>query len=582
MASLFKRLAARLAAASLTLIACSSAAQAQVTAGPGAWSSNQTWAADTVNGGNLTGYFYWPKNPPTSGGKRALVLVLHGCAQTASGDVIDSSSDGGFNWKTVAEQYGAVILAPNATGNVYSNHCWDYASTSHNRTTGHDGVLLDLINRFVSNSQYAIDPQQVYVAGLSSGGGETMALGCLAPDIFAGVGINAGPPPGTTTSQISYVPSGYTATTAASNCKSLAGSSSGAFATQVASVVWGTADYTVSQQYGPMDAQAMRLVYGGNYTQGSATSVATGGTSIPYTDANGKLRTTEITVNGMGHAWPAGTGGQNTNFVDATHINYPSFVMDFWFKNNLRVVRANAPTVNTCNASVSGSTVTVTGTGTDSAGTISSWHVVLSGPSAVDDAAAGSGASFSKAYANLANGYYTGTVTATDSGTGLTSAACSIAQFLVGSAPAVQAPSNLAVTSTTSNSVSLSWSAASGASGYNVYRNGTRVNASPVSATSFTDTGLAASTTFSYQVSSTSSSGESGLSGAVSATTQSSWTCTATNASNYAHVQAGRAHDSGGYALANGSNQNMGLDNVFYTTTLAQTAAGYYVIGNCP
>jgi poly(3-hydroxybutyrate) depolymerase len=53
-------------------------------------------------------------------------------------------------------------------------------------------------------------------------------------------------------------------------------------------------------------------------------------------------------------------------------------------------------------------------------------------------------------------------------------------------------------------------------------------------------------------------------------------------ASNYAHVQAGRAHDSVGYALANGSNQNMGLDNVFYQTTLKQTGTNYYVIGTCP
>jgi poly(3-hydroxybutyrate) depolymerase len=108
------------------------------------------------------------------------------------------------------------------------------------------------------------------------------------------------------------------------------------------------------------------------------------------------------------------------------------------------------------------------------------------------------------------------------------------------------------------------------------------VNASPVTATSYTDGGLAASTTYSYQVSSTGSSGESALSSAVNATTKSSWTCTTTTSSNYAHVQAGRAHDSGGYALANGSNQNMGLDNTFYTATLAQTSAGYYVIGNCP
>ncbi len=43
----------------------------------------------------------------------------------------------------------------------------------------------------------------------------------------------------------------------------------------------------------------------------------------------------------------------------------------------------------------------------------------------------------------------------------------------------------------------------------------------------------------------------------------------------------GRAHDSLGYALANGSNQNMGLDNVFYQTTLKKTGPNYYVIG-CP
>jgi poly(3-hydroxybutyrate) depolymerase len=344
--------------------------------------------------------------------------------------------------------------------------------------------------------------------------------------------------------------------------------------------VWGTSDYTVSQQYGPMDAQAMRLVYGGTFTKGASATVAGGGTNVPYTDANGRLRTTEITVGGMGHAWPAGSGGQNTNFVDAAHVNYPAFVMDFWSRNNLRMARVAAPVVDSCNASVSGTTVTVSGSGTDTAGSISSWRVVLNGPSAVNDTAAGSGASFAKSYTNLANGYYTGSVTATDSGTGLTSNACSIAQFLVGTPPALQPPAGLAVSAATSNSVTLTWNAAGGATGYNVYRNGSRVNA--VTGTSYTDAGLAASTTYSYQVSSTNGGGESALSAAVAATTASGWTCSATTSTNYAHVQAGRAHDSGGYALANGSNQNMGLDNTFYTSTLAQTAPGYYVIGSCP
>ncbi|MBC7455628.1 MAG: PHB depolymerase family esterase, partial [Massilia sp.] len=313
MASHFQTLLRR-AAASLFFLLPAAAATAQVAAGPGAWSANQTWAADSVNGGSLSGYYYWPASQPTLGGKRALVLVLHGCTQSALGDVIDSSTDNGFNWKAMADQYGAVILAPNATGNVYSNHCWDYASTNHNRSSGHDAILLNLINRFVTNATYAIDPNQVYVTGLSSGGGETMALGCMAPDIFAGVGINAGPPPGTTTGQIGFVPSGYTAATATSKCNALAGANASKFSTQIASVIWGTNDYTVAQAYGPMDAAAMRGVYGGAFTKGAAVAVPTGGSNIAYIDANGKLRTSEMTVTGMGHAWPAGPGGQNASY----------------------------------------------------------------------------------------------------------------------------------------------------------------------------------------------------------------------------------------------------------------------------
>lgn len=556
------------------------AAHAQVQSGPGTWSGNQTWATDTVNGGALTGYYYWPATAPSLGGKRALVLVLHGCSQTAAGDVIDSTGDKGYNWKAVADQYGAVILAPNATGNVYGVHCWDWARTTHSRTTGHAGVLLDLVNRFVSNPQYAIDPKQVYVTGLSSGGAQTMVMGCLAPDIFAGIGINAGPPPGVSTTQIGVVPSGYTATTAANNCKGFAGSNAAQFGTQVASVIWGTNDYTVAQGYGPLDAAAMRLVYGGSYTKGASATVPTGGSNIPYTDANGKLRTSEITVSGMGHAWPAGTGGQNSNYVDATKVNYPAFVMDFWFRNNLRVAQVAAPNMASCSASVSGSTVTVNGAATG--GTIASYRVVLNGPTPVDDAAAGSGASFSKTYAGRADGYYSGSVTATNSA-GATSSACSIAQFLVGSAPALQAPGGLAVAGSTAASITLNWNASNGATGYNVYRNGSKVNGAALGTTGYTDSGLAAATSYSYQVSALGNGGvESARSAAVTGSTSMGFACSATTASNYAHVQAGRAHTSGGYALANGSNQNMGLYNTFYTSTLAQTAAGYYIIGNCP
>jgi hypothetical protein len=76
-----------------------------------------------------------------------------------------------------------------------------------------------------------------------------------------------------------------------------------------------------------------------------------------------------------------------------------------------------------------------------------------------------------------------------------------------------------------------------------------------------------------------------GAEGAVSAPATGTTTGAAAvcfTASNYAHTTAGRAHQSGGHALANGSNQDMGLWNVFVTTTLKQTGPGTYVIGTCP
>ena len=152
-----------------------------------------------------------------------------------------------------------------------------------------------------------------------------------------------------------------------------------------------------------------------------------------------------------------------------------------------------------------------------------------------------------------------------------------------GGGGALAAPTGVATSNPTSSSMTIGWSAVAGASGYNVFRNGTKVNASPIAATPYVDSGLAASTTYAWTVTDLNSSGvESTQSAAASGTTSAGTTATCTTANNYAHVQAGRAHQSGGYAYANGSNQNMGLWNLFVTTTLKQTGANYYVIGTCP
>jgi poly(3-hydroxybutyrate) depolymerase len=144
------------------------------------------------------------------------------------------------------------------------------------------------------------------------------------------------------------------------------------------------------------------------------------------------------------------------------------------------------------------------------------------------------------------------------------------------------APTGVATSGATNTSMVISWSGVTGAASYNVFRGGTKVNTSAVTATSYTDSGLTAATTYSWTVAAVDSAGAQGAMSASASGTTTGSAAVCYTASNYAHTTAGRAYTSGGYTYANGSNQNMGLWNTFTTTTLKQTGTNYYVIGTCP
>ncbi|WP_442738415.1 chitinase [Streptomyces pseudogriseolus] len=78
-------------------------------------------------------------------------------------------------------------------------------------------------------------------------------------------------------------------------------------------------------------------------------------------------------------------------------------------------------------------------------------------------------------------------------------------------------PTGLRASGVTSTSVSLSWSPVSGATGYAVYRDGTKVRT--VTGTSATLTGLSPSTAYAFQVAALNDAGESARSATVTATT---------------------------------------------------------------
>lgn len=156
---------------------------------------------------------------------------------------------------------------------------------------------------------------------------------------------------------------------------------------------------------------------------------------------------------------------------------------------------------------------------------------------------------------------------------------------LAGGAPpppaTLPAPSGVGTSGATEASMVIAWAAVDGAAGYHVYREAARVTPAPVAGTSHTDTGLAPATTYRWTVTAVDGDGrESAPSAPATGTTTGSAAACFTS-SNYAHVAAGRAHQRFGLTYANGSNQYIGLWNLFVTTTLKQTGANHYVPGSC-
>ncbi|MCA9710861.1 MAG: PHB depolymerase family esterase, partial [Myxococcales bacterium] len=306
---------------------------------PSCDASDQERLDDVVDRAALSGWIYTPTTAGTIGQGRSLLVVLHGCAQTY-GDLQNYGS-----WIDTAEDLGMVVSLPAVPNGGVLFGCWDYYGASHSRQSGHAGALLDHVEALLADPSLDIDPDQVYIAGLSSGGGMAMVMGCLAPDVFAGVGIAAGPTVGTSSFEISSVSTTLQEGTA--TCEGLAGAAAGRFDTQLAATISGTSDYTVAQGYSTLNANIFASLYadaaGAPSLSTSSLAVASlpgyqpAGTGTRYQDAEGS-RVLRISATGMGHAWPAGSGpGPEIGFVATQGVDFARVLGELFTDNNRRV-----------------------------------------------------------------------------------------------------------------------------------------------------------------------------------------------------------------------------------------------------
>ena len=121
-----------------------------------------------------------------------LVVVLHGCGQSAAG------YDLGAGWSTLAKHYGFALLMPEQASMNNAQGCFNWFNPEDTaRDSGEACSIRQMIARAVDD--IGIDRHRIFITGLSAGGAMTSVMLATYPEIFAGGAIIAGLPFGVAT-----------------------------------------------------------------------------------------------------------------------------------------------------------------------------------------------------------------------------------------------------------------------------------------------------------------------------------------------------------------------------------------------
>jgi len=146
---------------------------------PGKWLSSHV---PTAAGPQMRYWLYLPKrlSPP-----EGLIVMLHGCQQTAT------QFAQGTRMNLHAEKYGYAVLYPQQLVSHHAQRCWKWYERATQTGGGDVPTVISMIHKVLA--QYPIDRRRIYVAGISAGAGMANILALNHPGLFAAVGLHSGP-----------------------------------------------------------------------------------------------------------------------------------------------------------------------------------------------------------------------------------------------------------------------------------------------------------------------------------------------------------------------------------------------------